>query len=193
MTVVQKYPNFITPEECEELNSWVDEGVKRGWLDKGINSKDLLWGYDLRFTSRGYADRFDSYPDVAYKIFDRITEFLGLEQYPKSVNGGGRDGIVVSCTFPGGEVWNHRDQMEGEQRNLHVLRCNIMTREADAGAELYVNDERIYINQGDLHCYLPSKYWHHVTPAEGTNSRIMWMFGYQISDNDWESRHPVSE
>jgi hypothetical protein len=115
-------------------------------------------------------------------VFDEITHFLGLHDATKSVVGGGKDGVVVSYTLPNGDVYKHIDPMEGD---LHVLRCNVMTRAAGAGAELFIGGEKIDIGVGDLHCYLPSDVEHYVTTAEGDTPRIMWMFGYQISKENF--------
>jgi hypothetical protein len=56
-----------------------------------------------------------------------------------------------------------------------------MTRNSDAGGELYIGGKKIDIGVGDLHCYLPSVVEHYVTEVKGQTSRIMWMFGYQCS------------
>jgi hypothetical protein len=174
-------PCFISAETCAVLNAWVDEGVENKWLDKGISRKSG-WDYDKRVTTRNYGDRFE-YPPEVYEVFDQISAKLGLQDVPKSTVGAGKDGVVVSCTFPGGDVYPHQDPMEGP--NLHVLRCNIMTRDSDAGGDLYIGGNKIDIGVGDLHCYLPSAVEHYVTPVEGNTSRIMWMFGYKMSLEDF--------
>ena len=168
--------NFLDAETCQAMNAWVNDGVNNKWLDVG-RSVNAVWAYKNRLTTRIYGDRFD-YPEVVYKVFDQITDALGLHDAPKSVVGGGKNGIVVSYTLPGGDVYPHQDPMEGD---FHVLRCNVMTQAADAGAELFIGGEKIDIGVGDLHCYLPSDVEHYVTQAEGNTSRIMWMFGYQVS------------
>jgi len=174
-------PGFISAETCSSLNDWVDQGVTEKWLDKGI-SRSSSWDYEKRVTTRNYADRFQ-YSPVVYQVFDKITDHLGLQDIPKSTAGAGKDGIVVSCTFPGGDVYPHRDPMEGN--DLHVLRCNIMSRDSDAGGQLFIGGEHIDIGVGDLHCYLPSNVEHYVTPVEGNTSRIMWMFGYKMNIPDF--------
>lgn len=90
-----------------------------------------------------------------------------------------KDGVVVNCTFPGGEVFIHKDPKEGE---LEILRCNIMTRAADLGGKLVVDNKEININTGDLHVYLPSTVEHYVTTVHGKTARVLWMFGYQCSN-----------
>jgi hypothetical protein len=168
--------NFLDAEICQELNAWVMEGVENKWLDSGI-IRGHGWSCGDRLTTRRYGFRFE-YPDVVYKVFDKITNALNLQGVPKSVVGGGKDGVVVSCTFPNGDVHPHTDPMEG---SLHVLRCNVMTQATEAGAELFIGGEKIDIGVGDLHCYLPSDVEHYVTKADGVTPRIMWMFGYQVT------------
>jgi len=167
--------NFISQDVCNILNNWVDEGVKNKWLDFGVN-RGSDWNYKKRFTTRNYTDRFD-YPETAYTTFNKITKHFGYENLFKSVRGGGKDGVVVSCTFPGGDVYLHKDPKEG---NFDVLRCNILTRAADNGGILYVDGEQIDIDVGDLHCYVASAFPHYVTEVQGSTSRVLWMFGYQV-------------
>jgi hypothetical protein len=174
-------PNFISKETCAALNAWVDEGVEKKWLDAGV-VPGTGWACKNRFTTRKYTSRFE-YPPVVREVFDQISAKLGLHNVPTSTVGGGKDGVVVSCTFPGGSIFSHTDAMEGD--NLHVLRCNIMTRDSDAGGDLYIGGNKVDVGVGDLHCYLPSAIEHYVTPVEGKTSRIMWMFGYKMSLEDF--------
>ena len=132
-------PNFISLKTCAALNAWVDEGVEKKWLDKGI-SRGAEWQYDKRVTTRKYGDRFE-YPAVVYEVFDQISAKLGLQDVPKSTVGAGKDGCGCKLHFPGGDVYPHKDPMEGP--NLHVLRCNIMTRDSDAGGDLYIGGKKM--------------------------------------------------
>ena len=170
------FKNFLSNDECIKLNKWVDLGIKNKWLDKGIN-RGSDWVYENRLTTRSYAKKFD-YSDEVYEVQNKIDKFLGITDVPKSVIGGGKNGIVVSCTYAGGDVYEHIDPKED---SLEVLRCNIMTRGAENGGELYVGGIKIDINVGDLHCYLPSTVKHYVTEVKGQTSRVLWMFGYQCS------------
>jgi hypothetical protein len=175
-------PNFIDSIFCESMNFWVDTGVKNKWLDNG-RSINNNWSYNKRLTTRIYGDRFD-YDNVIYDVQRKITRYLDLHHLEKSIIGGGKNGIVVSCTYNGGDVYEHQDPMEGEN---HVLRCNIMTRKAESGAELFIDGKKININVGDLHCYLPSNVKHYVTESQGETSRVMWMFGYQCSIEEFNT------
>jgi hypothetical protein len=175
------FPSFLNADACNKLNDWVDLGVQNKWLDKGVN-RGNAWGYECRSTTRNYGDRFE-YASVVYEVQKQISAFLDITDLAKSVIGGGKDGIVVSCIFDGGDTYPHIDPKEGE---LEVLRCNIMTRSAESGGELYVGGNKIDINVGDLHCYLPSTVEHYVTEVKGQTPRVLWMFGYQCSIERFE-------
>jgi len=177
---IEIIPNFATQKEIQELNSWAEEGVKNKWLDIGISSNFFT---NLRVTSRMYGARY-KYPQVALDLSERVRKFVGISAYPFIV-GHGRNGVVVSYTYPGGDVYKHKDPKSSD--GLATLRCNILTQKADAGGVLYVDGKQIDINVGDLHCYLVSEHEHWATKVEGNTPRIMWMFGAHVPADDWNS------
>jgi hypothetical protein len=183
-TVLRK-KQFLTQSQCNELNAWVEEAVERKWLDLGVSENSKF--YKNRVTTRMYGNRFE-YPKIVHDIFEQITVSLGLHDLRKSEFGGGRDGIVVSCTFPDGDVYEHIDPMEGPK---HVLRCNVMTQKADGGAKLYIDKKHIDVEVGELHCYLPSNVQHCVTKVEGQTPRILWMFGYKCDKERFDQLFTV--
>jgi hypothetical protein len=177
---IERHKNFLTQDECDALNAWADLGVQNKWLDAGF-SKGVL-GTVNRVTSRLYPERFE-YPQFVRDISDKIRSFSGVSSYGL-IEGHGRDGIVVSCTFTGGDVYAHRDPTSKD--NLATLRCNVMTRSADAGCVLHIDGQVADIEVGELHCYLASEYEHFATPVEGSTSRVMWMFGAHVPAEDWD-------
>jgi len=183
---IERHKNFLTSEECNLLNVWVDEGVEKKWLDIGIteNRFGYVWN-TKRVTSRMYGNRFQN-PQIALDISNRIRKFCGIDSYGL-IEGHGRDGVVVSCTFPDGDVSEHQDSYSKFENGLSALRCNVMTRSADTGGKLYVGGEHLDIEVGELHCYLASDFKHKVTEVEGETSRVLWMFGAYVPAEDWES------
>lgn len=173
--------NFISPEECNLLNAWVYEGVANRWLDVGFCSDKTT---DKRFTTRMYGDRFE-YPKEVIELSNRIRSFVGVSNYP-TIGAHGKNGVVVSYTKSGGNVYKHKDP-RGPILNMSALRCNIMTQAAEEGAELFVDGNKVDIKAGDLHCYLASDFEHYVTEAKGNTPRIMWMFGAYVLKEDWEN------
>lgn len=181
---LERHKNFLSPEECLALNAWVDEGVENKWLDAGVSrTDDGYCRYDKRVTSRMYGDRF-TYPQIVLDISDRIRNFCGVASY-ELIEGHGKNGVVVSCTFSGGDVYLHQDPPT--KNGLSALRCNVMTRAADGGGQLYVDNKHIDIEVGELHCYLASDFQHCVTEVQGSTSRVLWMFGAAVSYENWEN------
>jgi len=171
--------NFITPSECALLNAWVYDGVAKKWLDNG---KDIGKSTNKRLTSRLYGDRFN-YPQEVIDLANKIRRFVDINNY-SIITGHGNNGVVVSYTKPGGDVYKHKDPKEAE---LSALRCNIMTQAADEGGKLFIDDNQINIGVGDLHCYLASDFEHYVTEVKGDTPRILWMFGAYVPKKDWEN------
>lgn len=171
---------FLTAGECAELNSWTLFAVERGWLGAGVSSDQPT---STRLTSRMYGDRF-VYPETVYAVDKRIRKKLGLISAP-SVEGHGRDGIVVSCTYSGGDIYRHRDPRSFE--GLATLRCNVVTQKPASGGTLYLEDAPIDLDVGDLHCYLASEHDHNVAAVQGDTPRILWMFGTCVPADDWNS------
>lgn len=177
---IEIYPSFATQEEIDSLNAWAELGVSRKWLDAGISSGQPC---SNRVTTRFYGDRF-TYPPEAYSVFNRINSHLGLETYVP-ILGHGKDGIVVSYTMNGGDVYKHKDPKGSN--GLATLRCNILTQKPQGGCQLFVEGQPINFNVGDLHCYLVSEHEHWATAVEGNVPRIMWMFGAHVPAQDWNN------
>jgi hypothetical protein len=175
------FPNFATQEEINLLNEWAELGVKNRWLDEGITTGFVPT--KTRLTSRLYADRYN-YPQEVLKLAERIRNYVGVNNYP-IIRGHGNDGVVVSYTYPGGDVYKHRDPKSSN--GLATLRCNILTQKADVGGVLYVDGQLVDVGVGDLHCYLVSEHEHWATEVEGKTPRIMWMFGAHVPADDWNS------
>lgn len=173
--------NFATQEEISVLNEWANLGVENKWLDVGISSGTHT--YTKRLTSRMYGDRY-KYPQIVCDLSTRVRKFVGVDLYPL-ILGHGNDGIVVSYTMNGGDVYKHKDPKSVE--GLATLRCNILTQKADAGGVLYVDGQQVDIEVGDLHCYLVSEHEHWATKVEGNTPRIMWMFGAHVPAENWNS------
>jgi len=165
------FPNFLSAENCELLNQVAIFGIKEKWIGPGISRGNF--NYQKRFTSRMHMyDR--KYPPIVNDISNEIRKFLNIENYP-IIYGHGSDGVVVSVTFPGGDVYEHKDPRSLE--GLSTFRCNILTQSAESGGKLYINGIFREINVGDLHCYYASEESHYVTEVQGNSPRILWMFG----------------
>jgi hypothetical protein len=180
---VDRHKNFLSLEECAELNAWVDEATAKNWLDAGLDGKGGTYDKDKRVTSRFYGERFE-HPQLALDISKRIRSFYGVDSYDLIDNGHGRDGIVISNIFNGGHTFAHTDPTS--PKGLFALRLNVMTRKPISGGVLHLRDKPIDLEVGELHCYLATSYRHDVSTVVGDVSRILWMFGAYVPPEEWE-------
>lgn len=179
---VERHKNFLTAEECHTLNEWVRQATEFGWMNKGFHQGGA--NHPNRLSTRSSGDRFE-YPELALKVSNRVRQFCGVAGMPL-IEGHGRDGIVVSCTFPKGDVYAHLDGPRMSPMHS-ILRCNVVTQAPDGGAELFIDDHSFFPEQGELHCYLVSDYVHYVTEVFGNTPRILWMFGAHVPTEEWNS------
>ena len=179
---VEVVKNFASPTECAELNDFIAQGTASKWLDAGLSRGKF--GYEKRLTNRMYGGRGPN-PELASQLRQRICEHWGLQSASVAHTSGGNDGIVVSSTLRGGDVYPHVDPARA--RPLSTLRCNLLSSSADNGCHLYVNNRRIEFDEGDLVCYLVSDWTHYVTENLGTKPRNLWMFGWYVQPDAWES------
>lgn len=175
---------FLTTAECGLLNAWALDGVKNGWLDVGISRGHTT---QKRLTSRMCGPKFTTPPEIL-AISQKIRKYAGVVSSPL-VLGHGKDGIVVSCTFDGGDVYAHRDPRCFS--GLATLRCNVLTQKPQNGGDLYLGDTKVDLEEGDLHCYLASEHTHSVTKVQGPVPRVLWMFGASVQAKSWDNGHIV--
>jgi len=180
---LERHKNFLLPEECAQLNAWVDEATTKNWMAAGIDAQGQTYDSNKRVTTRFYGNRFE-YPQLVLDISKRIRSFYNVESY-ELISGHGKDGIVVSNTFNAGDVYAHKDPRSSQ--GFSALRLNVLTRKPAAGGVLYIHGKPVNLEEGELHCYLASEYIHGVSTVEGNTSRILWMFGAYVPMEEWES------
>lgn len=176
---VRVFKNFLSKEDCDALNAVARTGLKEGWISDGISRGAN--NYKNRFTSRMHMENAE-YPQIVRDISDKVRKHVGIDRFP-IIAGHGKDGVVVSYTMQGGDVYAHKDPRSTD--GLPTYRCNILTQANEEGADIYVGGQKIEVEVGDLHCYLVSEIEHYVTEAKGETPRIMWMFGAHIPKEYW--------
>jgi hypothetical protein len=179
--------NFLTEEERLGLYNWaVDSAAKRESFVNGISYSERV---ETRVTTR-IAENIN-YPEIAYTIKNKVQSFMtGLDKCPIIDKGHGKDGLVVSVTYDGGDVYPHVDPKTPEMDGglpLCGLRCNILVSAPDSGGTIHIDNKEFNLDSGDLHCYLVTEYHHSVDVCHGTTPRVLFMYGWVVSKNDWES------
>lgn len=182
MIKIKIFPNFIDEATCQKLSEAATSGIAEGWMGKGIRINEdgsLNRKYELRLTSRMYAHNV-KYPDIVYQTANQIRTYLALDSYP-IIAGHGNGGAVVSITYKGGDVHNHRDpRILNDGIEYAAYRCNILTQKPESGGVLHIEGNPIDLNIGDLHCYFASETDHYVSEVISDTPRILWMFGAAI-------------
>lgn len=180
MPDVLSISKFIDTATCKQLADWIESSKNNNLLCDGISQENnQTVRVKFRLTSR-----MTTIPNIPLvdELFEKIRSALDLQTHARSTGDHGTEGLVYSYTLPGGDVYEHSDPFVSD---LHTLRCNIAVSMPESGAQLYVAGTHQPYETGDLTCYLVTKDRHRVTTCIGTKPRILLMFGFLISEQEW--------
>lgn len=170
--------NFITQEEAIALNMFVLNSVAKNEFSYGTASFN---------GSKHLVSRFNKeleFPKLAMQIKDRIQQRLKLEDKDTHTLWN-KSGIIVSCSFNGSEVVPHKDV---KQYDKSLLRCNVLSSAAEKGGVLTVEGKEFELDALSMYLCLVSEYTHSVSKIEGETPRILWQFGFNVDQKDWENK-----
>ena len=187
MKIVNVIRNYLPHDKCDELNDWVKNSINENKLVFGITRGTLATSRtNLRYTSR-FGDKNYEYPQLVRDLHKQIENEFNLTKWAEPKHSHGKDGVVVSATKNGGNVYFHNDPID-DQRPKDVLRCNILTSETEGGL-IWVGNQSYVLQKGDMMQYLVSKHTHGVEKviAKEDEYRIMWMFGWYVDGDEWEA------
>lgn len=173
--------NFISKEECDELNSWVDFAIKEDQFMDGVTGdweKKEFSTTKKRLTNR-MSEKIQ-YCSLVYEIQQKLRESFPVISNSEVIKNHGKDGIVVSVTYNDGDVYKHKDPSVGE--NLSGARFNILSSKAESGGLIHVEDKVYELKEGDLMAYLVTDLHHSVDVCNGNKPRILFMFGFCVPE-----------
>ena len=181
---VKVIKNFVRRDELNILNIWTLQNFvdnPQWYTDAGMD----LYKNKTRFTTRLANDVahikngvYIDYPKTSYGIQNRIVDFFRLQSCKKPPSF--VDGIVNGIGFDGGSICSHIDPIYFD--DTHTLHCNVISQKSDIGGVTIIENVEYDIDEGDLLCYIVSKHYHEVTPTVGNKNRILWVFGFCITD-----------
>jgi hypothetical protein len=178
--------NFITPEEVQVLKDWGNQAVVDGQFVDGFTGD---WDKkEFERTKKRLTNRISTnitYPELVKTLQDRIRQTFPILLDAPLIMGHGKDGVVVSITYNDGDVYKHKDPSVGE--GVAGLRCNILASKAESGGTIHVEDKTYDLNEGDMMCYLVTELYHSVEVCHGNNPRTLFMFGFVVDENSWET------
>lgn len=177
--------NFISDEERQALNFWTLSNYPEDYFSDACMDDEYR---GTRYTTRGnnnedIKERISiHYPRESYDVQNKIIEKLNLRgsKYPNSFY----NGIVNGIGFENGNIFEHIDPVYFPGTN--TLHCNIVTQKPDSGGNVVIDGLEYDVEDTDLMCYMVSKQYHSVTRTIGLKHRILWVFGFCISDEKME-------
>lgn len=178
---ILRFSDFISIDEAKELSNWVlDNKNKPFFEDAGMGGN--------RITTR-FTDHYSlCYPIVSKNIRAKIIKLLDLQDEERfGFIPPFKEGIVASCAFPGDTCFEHTDPIY--YKGFNTLHCNVITQAPEGGGELTLGGVLQPMPERELCCYLPSKTPHSTDLVTGNQERIMWVFGFCITDDDWQKLH----
>jgi hypothetical protein len=169
---LQILKNFLTVEECDELNKFTFNAIKNGLFSEGLNSKTIN-PKDTQLVSR--FNKEIVFPDLPKQIMIRLQNQFNLknDDVCKTFH---KDGIIVNVSYKNAGVIEHKDDIYKE--NTFGLRCNIVTSVPDIGGILHVDKAPINLKKGDLYLLNASEHFHYVSKNESNTPRILWQFTF---------------
>ena len=189
MKIVNIIRNYLPHDKCDELNNWVLKAIDNNELSFGITISPIekrRISTPNRFTSR-LGEKTYEYPQLVRDLHKQIQTEFNLTKWAEPKHSHGKDGVVVSATKHGGNVYAHSDPVDNQEPK-HTLRCNILSSETEGGL-IWVGKQSYTLKKGDMMQYLVSKHQHgveNVIAKEGVY-RIMWMFGWYVDGDEWEA------
>lgn len=175
---VVKIPNFISEKESTLLTNWVLTNQ-----DKDFFRYADMGG--IRKTTRFSTDKHFDYPEESLEIRKQIISKFNLEENEKkNLYPPFKNGIVASCAYDTDTCYEHIDPQW--QEGLDTLHCNIITQAPDKGGEVIVGGQKHHMVERELFCYRVSKIEHEVLKISTKKPRVMWVFGFCISEGQWK-------
>lgn len=169
--------NFLTPEECAQLNNVTQYGYDNGMMTLGINTT-------LRYTSRIDTSLY-TYPQGVLDLAARVRSYCGVSNYP-IIYGQGSDAIVTNYMPTDADIFSYRAFTNPEDGAAQFW-AFIVTQAPESGGVLQINSVNYPVDAGELFCYLTSEVTQYTTPVVGPTTRICWMFGNWVPAADWEN------
>jgi hypothetical protein len=167
--MIKVISNFVSDYECNVLSNWI--------LQNHHNFVDANMGGNRKTTR--YISNDIKFPQTALEIRERIKQYLELEDMvrPPFTNG-----MVASYAEPGDTCYEHTDPVcyEGHL----TLHCNVIVQKPESDGNVVINGKEYDVPKGDVICYYVSDLKHSVTKVLGNTSRLMWVFGFCVEEQN---------
>lgn len=120
------------------------------------------------------------YPSCALSVRNLLSEYLSFAPNPKP---GFKDGIVASYAMTGDSCYSHVDPRWHDP--LITVHCNVIVNKPESGGDLIVDDLQYEMPLNNFICYPVSELTHKTTLIVGNLPRIMWVFGFCVTKEQY--------
>ena len=184
MKCIKINKNFITYDEVKILNKWTSNHYKEPYFCDPTMNHD---NHQTRFTTRhaynrskDYQNYIIKYPKEVYDIQKRLIEYIRVKEDQIIPFPSFNDGIVTTVAFSPGSCVEHVDPIY--YNNTYTLHCNFITQNSEHGGITYIEGVPYETDERDLIMYVASDLKHRVTAIDGKTPRILWVYGFCLSD-----------
>ena len=162
--------NFISKEECDELNKWTTQNENKEFFKTGKEAEN-------RKTTR-YSNSIEfNYPTLILEKFQNFKKEFGIENLNNIEQG--KNGIINAISYGNSELILHTDPQYNKAQSFHIT---IQTSKAESGGDLIADGIVYEVDEGDAICFFASSIKHCTNPTSGNKPRIVWILGLQYPE-----------
>jgi len=171
--------NFLSNDEIKSLNNWCLNNYTENFFN-GTTMDPRYPRSRLTTRSNGYNTKNINYPKESYQIQKKLLNALDIKNplYPPPFC----NGIVNGIGFEPGSIFCHIDPIYF--KDTFTLHCNFITQKSADGGVTIIEGVPYDVDESDCLCYVVSNLKHEVLPIIGTTPRILWCFGFCITQNE---------
>lgn len=161
--------NFLSKEECSELNEWAIQNENKEFFKTGKEAEN-------RKTTRYSKNIEFKYPILILEKFQHFKKEFGVENLNNIEQG--KNGIICAISTNGSILRKHKDPSHNNFNSFHLV---IQTSKSEIGGELVINDRVYKVNEGDVLCFFADCNEHYTTENIGSKPRIVWILGIKMN------------
>jgi hypothetical protein len=169
--------NYLQKDTLKKLNDWTLENYKKSFFNVS-NMNNCQTRYTTRQCTNRNVDHLFDYSDFVYEIQKKICNDFDILNQP--VAHIGKNGIVTGIGFENDYIEEHVDPIW--VKNTQTIHFNIISQKPLNGGITIIENKKYDINSGDLLIYNVSKYKHFVTKVCGNIPRVLYVFGFCLTN-----------
>jgi hypothetical protein len=171
---IKRVQNLITQDEKNILVDWILQNKDTEMFRKAEHPGTV------RKTTR-YSLAQISYPDIAFKIRDRVINMFNINKYSELTKEHGYPhGMIATYGFGTDECETHVDYIWHPKHT--TWHCVLLLTTPENGGDLVIEEVPCNIQECEGIYFPVSKMFHSSTRLQGDQNRLLWIFGFSIPE-----------